>query len=67
MHFRVLINAFHRKHLFSNEADEKSLKFGRRDVAKGISQVIGEAPGNAQQKLVNLGRTSYQIGLSLSQ
>jgi hypothetical protein len=53
--------------LFSNEADEKSLKFGRRDVAKGISQVTGEAPGNAQQKLVNLGRTSYQIGLSLSQ
>ena len=37
------------------------------EVAKGISQVTGEAPGNAQQKLVNLGRTSYQIGLSLSQ
>ena len=37
------------------------------EVAKGIFQVTGEAPGNAQQKLVNLGRTSYQIGLSLSQ
>ena len=30
MHFSVLINVFHQKHLSSNEADEKSLKFGRR-------------------------------------
>ena len=29
MHFRVLINAFHRKHLSSNEADEKALNLER--------------------------------------